>query len=116
MVKPHVLEERPLLLAELKEKLGSIKEKEKELNFRANKTEEYLVSIPVLGAKDAKELAKKLANLDIPRMKQEHIVKIVDLLPHTGNDVKMVLQNSVLTLSAESLKKITDVVAEYAKQ
>lgn len=116
MVKPHVLEERPLLLAELKDKLAVLKEKEKELNFRANKTEEYLSSITVLSGKEAKELAKKLADLEIPRMKQEHIVKIVDLLPRTANDIKMVLQNSVLTLSAESLKKITDVVAEYTKQ
>lgn len=116
MVKPQLLEERPLSLAELKEKLSHIKEREKELNFRANKTDEYLSSLDLLSIKDTKELMKKIEALEIPRMKSEHIVKIVDILPRSANDIKLLLQGSILTLSAENLKKIVDVINEYPKQ
>ncbi|MBI4441240.1 hypothetical protein HY639_03670 [Candidatus Woesearchaeota archaeon] len=113
MVKPQLLEERPISLAELKEKLTKIKEKDKELNFRANKTEEYLASIQVLSAKEAKELEKKLVALDIPRLKQDHIVKIIDILPRTVNELKVVLQGTLLSLSADNLKKVVDAVNEF---
>lgn len=117
MAKPQLLEEKALSLAELKDKLQHIKEKEKELNFRANKTEEYLNSITVLSTKEARELSKKIADLNVPRLKPEHIVKILDLLPRSANDCKLILQNSGLTITAENLKKITDLIKEhYQKQ
>ncbi len=117
MVRPQLLEERPLCLAELKHKLQCVKEKETELNFRANKTEEYLQSITILSSKDVKELMQKITDLGVSRLKPEHIVKIVDLLPRSANDCKLLLQNSGLVVTAENLKKIIDLVDEfYPKQ
>ena len=116
MVKPQLLEEKPIMLSMLKEKLAEIKEREKELNFRSNKTDEYLSTLNILPAKKAKELAKKLADAEIPRLKEEYISKIVDLLPNTVNDVKLLFQVSILTLSADNIKKIVELVNEYAKQ
>lgn len=114
MVKPQIIEERPLSLAELKETLQHTKEKEKDLNFRANKTEEYMQSIPILSIKDAKALMQKIVELNVSRLKQDVIVKLCDVLPKSPNDVKLILQNSGLTVTAENVKKIADIVNEYS--
>ena len=67
-----------------------------------------------LNSKKAKELKGKLASLKISRLKEEHITKIIDLLPKTANDIKVILQGYTLSLSSENAKKIADIVKDYA--
>ena len=42
MAKPHLISEHPISMAELKLELENVKKRDTELNFRANKTEEYI--------------------------------------------------------------------------
>jgi DNA-directed RNA polymerase subunit F len=112
MTNPKVISETPVTMAELKEELKAIKERDKALNFRAEKTEEYLDNFTTLTAKEAKDLQKKIDALEIPRMRTEHIVKLVDLLPTTQEEVKIVLQGYTITLTKENLKRVADAIAE----
>ena len=108
-----LISETPITMAELKEELVKIKERDKELNFRANRTEEYLNMFSTLGAEKAKDLKEKIRKLDVPRMKEEHITKIVDILPASAEEVKSILQGYTITVNQENLKKIADAVNEY---
>jgi len=107
----EVLSETPVSMAQLKEELARIKERDKELNFRAEKTEEYLNHF--VSNKDQKPLIEKLEKLNIPRLKNVHIAKIADIMPRTMNELKLILQYYVLTVSAENMKKIVDTVASF---
>ena len=107
MAKPVILNEEPITMANLKEELKSIKERDKELNFRANKFVE-------LDAKKADELKKKLEGLKISRLKPEMITKIIDLLPKTVDKLKVILQGYVITIGKEDSKKIVKVVNDFA--
>lgn len=111
MTTINVLSEKPISMAELKEELEKIKKRDKELNFRANKTMEYLDQFVTV--KKTEELAKKLAALDIPRLKEQHIGKIVDIMPTTMKDLKVVLQNYILTVNNENMKKIVDTINKF---
>ena len=51
--------------------------------------------------------------MEIPRLKREHIVKILDIMPVTEEQLKLVLQGYILTVSQANMKKITDLVKEY---
>ncbi len=113
MGKPEILSETPLCIPELQDELSNIKKRDGELNFRGNRTEEYLGQFKQLKLKDAKDLADKLAKLDIPRMKDMHIKKLINLLPETPEDVKVILQGYTLTVTQPNLKKIADVIKEY---
>ena len=42
MPNPQFIEEKPLTLVDVKEELAKIVKKDKELNYRSNKTREYL--------------------------------------------------------------------------
>lgn len=112
-MKIEVLSETPLTMAQLKEEIEHIKKRDKELGLRSNKTEEYLNKFTKLDAKKAEELAKKLEELNVPRLKPEHIAKITDMLPENTEDLKSVLQGYTITITAENLKKISDVIASF---
>lgn len=113
MAKPKILEENPVPMSEVKDKLKEIKERDEELNFRAEKTEEYLKDFDILNVKKAKELKKKLEDLNISRLKNDQIVKIIDLLPKNVVELNTVLQGYTLSIKKKDLEKIVSVVKEF---
>jgi len=110
-----VISETPVNSSEVKKYLEGIKEHDKELGFRAQRTYEHLETIGVLAAKKAKEIEGALTKLDIPRMKEQHVHKLIDVLPKTQDEVKLILQGYALTVTNENCKKIADTIAEIAK-
>ncbi|MBU0461544.1 MAG: hypothetical protein KJ574_03075 [Nanoarchaeota archaeon] len=116
MTNQVIIKETPITMAELREQLKAIKKRDEEFSFRAGKTDEYLNHFVTLKLKEAEELINKIKALDIPRLKEEHIAKIVDLLPDHLEEVKSVLQGYTITVTKENLKKIADVVSEYTKK
>jgi DNA-directed RNA polymerase subunit F len=110
----NIVSEQPMLMAEVKENLETLKGKE-ELNFRAAKTLEHLERFCPLKKKKAEELVAELKKLDIPRLREQHLIKLVDLMPTTDIDVKVVLQSFAVTVTAENLKKIAETIEPYVK-
>ena len=114
MTKPKILNEEPMSIYEVRESLAKIKKRDGDLTFRGNKTEEYVNQFAALDSKKAAELTEKLIKLNVPRLKEMHIKKIVDVMPAKENDVKVVLQGYAVTVKAEHVKKIAETVAEFA--
>jgi len=108
-----VVSQTPMNSAELHAEMKRIKERDKELGFRAQKTVDYLESVGTLSAAKGKELFDKLAKLEVPRLRDMHFHKLIDLMPTSGKDVKTILQGYNVTVSAESCKKLADVIAEF---
>ena len=115
MVKPTILEEKPMNIVEVRDELAKIEKRDKELTFRANKTKEYLNSIVTLKTKESKELFKKIDELGVPRLKEVHIHKIIDVLPGSVEELKTIVQSFTLTVNQDNMKKIIKVVSEYVK-
>ncbi len=113
MANPQFIEQKPLSLAEVKEHLVKIESRDKELNFMANKTKEYLDNFAKLSLKQKEELAKKLAGLNLTRLKEEHINKIADFLPRDANELKVVLQAYPLSMPKKDQDAIAQAVAEF---
>ncbi len=115
MTKPEILSETPMNIVELKHDLDRIKKRDKELNFRAQKTEDYLNHIVHMTGAKGKELYEKIEKLNVPRLKEAHIHKLIDNLPSTVEAVRAVLQGYVVTVSNENLKKMAELIAEYTE-
>lgn len=111
MADTNILSEKPIDINELRKELEKIKSRDKELNFRATRTEEYLQHFASL--KDSEKLFKEIDALKVPRMRDQHIVKIIDILPTTVEDIKSVLKAYPITVTNENLKKIVDVVNNH---
>jgi DNA-directed RNA polymerase subunit F len=116
MTKPHIISKEPLLLAEVQSTLKALKKRDEELTFRGNKTEEYVNNVTKLSKTKAVELKKKLQALDIPRLKDEHIIKIVDILPKSVSELKIILQGFTLTVSQDNMNTIMSAIDEYASK
>lgn len=114
MADVNILSEKPMNIFELKEELKKIKKRDEELNFRANKTEEYLTQIPSF--KKSKELYEKIDKLKIPRLREQHINKIIDILPTTVEELKVILQGYTITVNNENLKKIVNTVNSFIEK
>ena len=113
MTVTEILGKAPMTLSEVKSELEKIQKRDGDLTFRGNKTLEYVQQLAPLGPKKAKELTKKIQDLNIPRLKEEHIAKLIDLKPKTGDEVKMVLQAFTLTLKDDAAKKLADTISTY---
>ena len=115
MTKPEIISEKPINVLQLKEEMEKIRKRDKEMNFRAERTEEYLHHVAKLSPQKGKELYNKLEKLDVPRIKEIHIHKIIDTMPNTIEALKAVLQGYLITVANDNLKKIIDVLDEYSE-
>ena len=112
MSEVEIISETPITMSELKDTLKKIKKRDEELNFRAERTEEYLQQFTLVKPKDAKALVGRIAKLDIPRLKKEHMIKLVDLMPKELDETKAILSGYTITVTKDNLKRITDALNE----
>ncbi|MBT4540266.1 hypothetical protein HOC35_02015 [Candidatus Woesearchaeota archaeon] len=115
MTKPNIIEEKPISMFDLKEELDKNKKDMGELNFRAERTSEYLDEFLKIKSKQGKELIEKLKELNIPRLRDQHLFKLADIMPHKPELVKLLFQGTPLTITDESCKKIVKIIEEYRK-
>ena len=106
----EVLEQTSIPMPLLKSKLEGLKTNSKELNFRAAKVLEYLTEFTPLDEKQAQELKKKILEANIPRLKEKHIDKIIDIMPENVDDIKSILIGENITIKPEDLTKILGII------
>ena len=113
MSQPEILEQRPITIAEVKDTLKKIQKRDEELTFRGGKTQDYVNEVPTISMTKTKELMKKINDLEVPRLKDIHITKIVDTMPESPEHLKIILSGFNVTIVKDNLKKIVDVVDEF---
>lgn len=106
-----IINEKPISVYELKEEIDKIKKRDKELNFRAKKVEEYFSGLPKI--KKADQFKKELETLGISRLKPESIIHIINVCPKDKDSIKSLLSSKNLTLKEEDLNKILETVKKY---
>ncbi|MDK2850089.1 MAG: DNA-directed polymerase subunit [Candidatus Woesearchaeota archaeon] len=109
----EIIKKEPITSAELRKEIDNLKKRDKELNFRAGKVEEYLNETLQIKPEDAIKLKEELISLEIPRLREIHIVKLVDTLPSKPEEVESVLEAYPITISKDNLKKISEVISKY---
>ncbi len=71
----------------------------------------FIQKFTTLNSKKAVELREKLEKLDIMKLKDESIVKIIDLMPENSEDLNKIFVG--LNLDEDETKKILDIVKEF---
>lgn len=113
MLRPEILEKEPLTVAEVKDILKKTQKRDEELTFRGGKTQEHVNEVPTISVTKTKELKKKLLDLEIPRLKEEHVIKLIDTFPLNPDQAKIILSGFNITLTSEKLKQLVDVLDDY---
>jgi DNA-directed RNA polymerase subunit F len=116
MPNPRLISEEPLTLVDVKEAIDKMEKRDKELSYRSGKAKDYLSVFVDLSEEKKSELQKKLTALDLVRLKEVHIAKIIDFLPKTADDLKVLLQGYVMTLPKKEMDSIVAVVKEVVSE
>jgi DNA-directed RNA polymerase subunit F len=110
---PKIVEKIPVSLAEVKNELKKIKKRDDELSFRGNKTEEHINSVHIHSEKATKEIFEGIEKLKVLRMKPEHIIKFIDVMPTSQEEVKYIVDSLSLTVSKDNITKIFKIIKEH---
>jgi len=99
------IEMKPLSAVEAKDVVASLKDEE-------NKDiQNFIKKFVKIDGKKAQELKKEIEDLGILKLKGEHIVKIIDLLPEDAPDVNKILTD--VSLDEDETNKLLEVVKKY---
>lgn len=113
MSNPEILEKKSISITALRDKLADIKKRDGELSLRGTRTEEYANEFAEIKTKDAEELYKEIEGLAVPRLRDLHINKIIDMMPVSVDELKVVMQGYTVPITNENLKKIVEAVAKH---
>lgn len=96
----------PLEMSEVKKILGSIKESEKKKQL-----EVFIKKFSKISKEKAKQLKKELNELGLLKVKQDHIVKIIDILPEDASDLNKIFVD--VDLDEDETNKILKIIKGY---
>lgn len=106
-----IIETKPVAMPEAKEVM-SRREKEKELNYEQKVALDHLKNFTKMKESDAKKMVEELSKT--LRMSPETIVQIVNILPKTPDEVRLVFAREKFSLKDEELKNILEIVKKYS--
>ncbi len=98
-----IKESRPITMAEVSEMIVDSKKAE---NVRL-----FIKDFDVLDADKARELFEEVKNLDIMKLKDDHIVKMVDFLPTDATELNKTISD--ISLDQDETTKILEVISKY---
>src|SRR3989344_4834918 len=105
-----VIEQKPVTMAEVGEMLEDLKKNTKELGFRAEKVNNYINENSLVKKKDAENIYKNLEGLGISRLRDRHLIKLIDVMPEDVDSLKAVFAGEATSLKQEEFKDRKSVV------
>lgn len=98
-----IKEEKPITMAEVIVLAGD--------SEKANNIKNFIKNFSPMNIKKANEMKEELKKLDLIKLKDEHIVKIVDFVPTSVAELNKVVVE--LSLDQDEVNKILDVVSNF---
>tara|TARA_Y100000310_G_C20557002_1_gene751073 strand:- start:831 stop:1142 length:312 start_codon:yes stop_codon:yes gene_type:complete len=98
-----ILDRRPLNLNETQEILENVSDSDKKEEMKI-----YLKKFLKTKPARAKQIKEELEKADLLKLKREHIVKIIDLLPEDASDLNKIFTD--VSLNEDETNKILEII------
>lgn len=98
-----IIERTPLNLSEVEEIVETLPE-----NPRKEEIQAFLKKFSNTKKNQAKKIKEELEKIDLIKLKREHIVKIIDLLPEDASDLNKIFVD--VSLNEDETNKILEIV------
>lgn len=98
-----VTEERPITMAEVISLAGD--------SDKAEEIKKFIKNFNKMDVEKALEMKEELKALDLIKLKDEHIVKIVDFVPKDASELNKVIIE--VSLDSDEVAKILEVTGKY---
>lgn len=102
-----ITDKQALSLIEVEEIVKTLPESEKIKELRS-----FIKKFNKIELEKAKELIKEIESLEVLKLKQEHIKKIVDMLPEDSAELNKILTSEV-NLDTDETNKILETIKKY---
>ena len=112
-MEAKISEQLPMSCFEVREYLVRLTKESTELGYRAGKVLEYLNSVIEIDTKTHNTLKQALLDLGIARLRERHVVKLLDIVPRDVQTLKGVLSGEALVLKQEEFDQIQQVINEH---
>ncbi len=89
------------------------KSKKNELTYREEKIQDFLKKRVKLNSKKFEEAKNELLALELARLDEEHIIKILEIMPKSGVELRALVSHSGTIIIDDSVKKILDILKKY---
>ncbi|MBU1135527.1 MAG: hypothetical protein KKG13_03355 [Nanoarchaeota archaeon] len=107
----EIVDEKVVSWAEAK-KILEKKSKEKELGYEQKNALDHLKKFSKLSIKNEENIIESLKKID--KLKDRQIILLVNTLPETQEDVKILFSNEVINLSEDESKKVVSVIKKFS--
>jgi len=97
-----IIERKPLSMTEAKEYM----DKDSGTDIQG-----FVKKFIILKPAKAKELREKIEKLDLLKVKEEHITKILDIMPETVEDINKIFSD--VSLDEDETKKLLETIKEF---
>ena len=100
-----------LTYSEVKDYLNNIEF----LNLRSKRVKEFLDQFEFVDKDKVEQIKEEIRNLNILRLKDKEraIIQLINFMPTTEEEVRVVLAGEHITLPLEDVKKIVEVLKKY---
>jgi DNA-directed RNA polymerase subunit F len=99
-----ITERKPLSMTEAVKYVGDEKDSETEVK-------KFVKKFVKIKPEKAKGIRKKLEELDLLKMKSEHVAKIIDLVPENAENLNKIFTD--ISLDEDETKKILETIGEF---
>jgi DNA-directed RNA polymerase subunit F len=106
-----VLKEEFVPVTKVKEMLKDIEEKTFEQKIAFEHSKKFAKIAPA----KADELFKELSSLEMRKLKDDQIVKIIDIMPEDVDGLKVILAHSQVPFKDEEFTQVLEIVKKYEK-
>jgi DNA-directed RNA polymerase subunit F len=107
-----VIDTKPVGMPEAKEIMSS-REKDKELTYEQKLATEHLKKFTKLKPAEAKKMLEELSA--VLRMSEETKIQILNLLPKTPEELRMIFTRENFSLKDNEIKSILEIIKKYHK-
>lgn len=105
-----VFDVKPITMPEAREILAKV-EKQKELGYEQKVASEHLKKFTKIELAEAKKMVDELSST--LRMSPETMVQIVNIMPKTPDELRMIFAREKFSLKEDEMNKILEIVKKY---
>lgn len=104
-----IIEKRPVSIAKAKKILAEVKEP----NYEQKQAMEYASKFAKVPYESVEKIVAELREAGIPRMRDRQLKKMVDIMPKSQDEIKVLMMKEDLTLSKKDIDKILEILGKF---
>lgn len=113
MANYEVINQKPVHSSKVYEEITS-KTQNREQTYREEKILDYLKKTNKLSTKDFDSAFQELVALEIPRIEEKHLVKILEIMPQNGTELRAIISHGGVVVVDDIVTQILDVIKKFS--